>query len=129
MSVHPEPDDRGSAPVEFLLVGLVLTVLTLAILQLALAIYLRNVAHDAAVEGAYHGALADITPEEGAARAELVAERVVGDGFISRAAAERFESPAGDEVEVTLWTTMPLLGLWGIPDGWEVTARAPAASW
>ncbi len=41
-------DDRGSAPVEFVLVGLLLTFLTLAVLQLALALHIRNTALDAA---------------------------------------------------------------------------------
>ncbi|HET8926556.1 MAG TPA: TadE/TadG family type IV pilus assembly protein, partial [Microbacterium sp.] len=52
-------DDAGSSPVEFVLVGALLTVLTLAVLQLGLAVYVRNVVHDAAVEGAFHAALAD----------------------------------------------------------------------
>ncbi len=47
----PLADDRGSSAVEFLLVGTLLTALTLAVLQLALAVYVRNVVHDAAVEG------------------------------------------------------------------------------
>ncbi|MGV2903347.1 TadE/TadG family type IV pilus assembly protein, partial [Microbacterium sp. AGC62] len=45
-------DERGSSPVEFLLVGTLLTALTLGVLQLALAVYVRNVVHDAAVGGA-----------------------------------------------------------------------------
>ena len=47
-------DDRGSSPVEFVLVGALLTLLTLGVLQLGLAVYVRNVVHDAAVEGALH---------------------------------------------------------------------------
>ena len=40
-------DATGSAPVEFVLVGLLLTVLTLGVLQLALAVYVRNVVQGA----------------------------------------------------------------------------------
>ena len=40
-------DDDGSSAVEFVLVGTLLTLLTLAVLQLALAVYIRNVVHDA----------------------------------------------------------------------------------
>jgi Flp pilus assembly protein TadG len=71
-------DDRGSSPVEFILVGTLLTVLTLAVMQLALAVYVRNVVHDAAVEGAHLAALADTTLAEGAERARAVITRAVG---------------------------------------------------
>lgn len=74
-------DDRGSNPVEFLLVGTLLTALTLAVLQLAFAIYVRNVVHDAAVEGAYYAALADTTAAEGEERAREVIRRAVGPSY------------------------------------------------
>ena len=82
-------DDDGSSAVEFVLVGTLLTLLTLAVLQLALAVYIRNVVHDAAVEGAYHGALADTDAAAvmdgypgcpGACGGEGVEEGPVGDG-------------------------------------------------
>ena len=46
-------DDRGSAPVEFVMVAALLTALTLGVIQLGIVTYVRNVVHDAAVEGAY----------------------------------------------------------------------------
>ena len=61
-------DDGGSSPVEFVLVGMMLTLLTLGVLQLGLSVYVRNVVHDAAVEGAFHAALADASLEDGARR-------------------------------------------------------------
>ncbi|MBP3979065.1 pilus assembly protein [Microbacterium sp. BLY] len=63
---------------EFVLVGTLLTALTLAVLQLAFAIYVRNVLHDAAVEGAYYAALADTTTQEGEERAREVIRRALG---------------------------------------------------
>src|SRR6187397_1248303 len=71
-------DDTGSTPVEFVLVGTLLTVLTLGVLQLGFAIYVRNVVHDAAVEGAYHAALADTSLAEGARRTAEIVSRTVG---------------------------------------------------
>ncbi len=62
-------DQRGSSTVEFVLVGTLLTLLTLGVLQLALAVYIRNVVHDAARwRDAYFGALADTDADAGAAR-------------------------------------------------------------
>jgi Flp pilus assembly protein TadG len=121
-------DDTGSAPVEFVLVGTLLTILTLAVVQLALAIYVRNVVHDAAVEGAYHGALADTLPADGAARTQRLIAAAVGDGLDARVSAVETESAAGAQVEVTVVATLPLVGLLGIPAGMEVTAHAPRES-
>lgn len=118
-------DEEGSSPAEFVLVGALLTLLTLGVLQLGLAAYVRTVAHDAALEGAYHAALADASDAEGAARAREIVERTVGTGFVQDAQAWRAVSGDGAAVEVSLRLTLPLAGLVGVPGAWEVTARAP----
>ncbi len=117
-------DERGSSPVEFVLVGALLTFLTLGVLQLGLAVYVRNVAHDAAVEGAYRASLADTDDAEGLELARSIVARTVGGGVVHDAVAERVDIgyPA---VSVTLTVTVPLVGLAGVPGGWEVTGHAP----
>lgn len=121
-------DETGSAPVEFVLVGTLLTVLTLAVLQLALAVYVRNVVHDAAVEGAYHGALADTAPADGAARTGRLIEAAVGGALDAEVSATATDGASGPQIEVTVVATLPLMGLLGIPAGMEVTAYAPRES-
>ncbi|MGB4780155.1 TadE/TadG family type IV pilus assembly protein [Microbacterium sp.] len=121
-------DDDGSSVVEFVLVGTLLTVLTLAVLQLALAVYVRNVVHDAAVEGAYHGALADADAAAGAARAGELITTAVGGALDAQVSASDTDSERGPEVQVTVVATLPLVGLLGIPAGMEVTGRAPRES-
>ena len=121
-------DETGSAPVEFVLVGLLLTVLTLGVLQLALAVYVRNVVHDAAVEGAYHGALADTEPADGAVRTTRLISAAVGGALDAQVSAVATDGAAGPEVQVTVVATFPLVGLLGIPSGMEVTAYAPRES-
>ena len=123
-----EGDDTGSAPVEFVLVGLLLTVLTLGVLQLAFAVYVRNVVHDAAVEGAYHGALADTEPADGAVRTTRLISAAVGGALDAHVSAVATDGAAGPEVQVTVVATFPLVGLLGIPSGMEVTAYAPRES-
>lgn len=120
-------DDRGSSPVEFVLVGTLLTLLTLAVVQLGVAVYVRNVVHDAAVEGAYHGALADTSPADGAARTrELIQTAVSG---LDAAVTGRESMTLGvPSVEVRVVATLPLLGLLGIPAAMEVDAHAPRES-
>lgn len=121
----PALDDRGSAPVEFVLVGTLLTVLTLAVVQLALGVYVRNVVHDAAVEGAYHAALADTAPAEGVERARMVITRAVGDAYAQDIAVSEDVRDGYPVVRVTVVAPMPVIGLVGIPGAWEVTGHAP----
>lgn len=121
-------DERGSSPVEFVLVGALLTVLTLGVLQFALAVYVRNVVHDAAVEGAHVAALADAEAGEGVRRTELVIGRAIGAGYARDVRVRETRALGVPTVEVTVHTTLPLIGLLGVPSGLEVTGRAPVES-
>lgn len=97
-------------------------------LQLGFAIYVRNVVHDAAIEGAYHAALADTALASGAERAERIVTRAVGDGY-GHEAEVRTGSIAGRESAiVTVSATLPLAGLLGVPRALEVTGHAPLES-
>lgn len=118
-------DDAGSSPVEFVLVGALLTVLTLAVLQFGLAVYVRNVVHDAAVEGAFHAALADTSLADGADRTATIVARAVGAEYAADVTARERDAGATRVVEVTVRTTLPLIGLLGLPRTLEVSAHAP----
>lgn len=121
-------DERGSSPVEFVLVGTLLTILTLAVLQLGLATYVRNVVHDAAVEGAYHAALADTESAEGAERTRLAITRAVGDGYAQDVTVDTADAAGQPVVIVRVRTTLPIIGLIGLPFALEVEGRAPMES-
>lgn len=121
-------DDRGSNPVEFVLVGTLLTALTLAVLQLAFAIYVRNVVHDAPVEGAYYAALADTTDKEGEERAREVIRRAVGPSYADDITVASARREGQETVEVRIRTTLPVFGLVGVPAALQVEASAPPES-
>lgn len=121
-------DDAGSSPVEFVLVGGLLTLLTLAVIQLALGVYVRNVVHDAAVEGAFHAALADTSLADGADRTRGLVTRAVGESYAKDIAVTETEATGSPAVRVTVRTTLPLLGLLGVERALEVSALAPAES-
>jgi Flp pilus assembly protein TadG len=121
-------DDGGSSPVEFVLVGTMLTVLTLGVLQLGLSIYVRNVVHDAAVEGAFHAALADTSLEDGARRTREIVSRTVGAEYGTDVAVHETARQGRPTVELTVRATLPLAGLLGVPFAMEVTAHAPVES-
>ncbi len=118
-------DERGSSPVEFVLVGTLLTALTLAVLQVAFAIYVRNVVHDAAAEGAHYAALADTSAGEGVLRTREVISRAIGPEYAEDVSVGEDTSLGHPSVVVRVRTTLPVLGLIGIPYGMEVDARAP----
>ena len=112
-----------------MLVGTLLTLLTLGVLQLGLSIYVRNVVHDAAVEGAFHAALADTSLERRrrAHRRDHRAHRRRRVRGRHRRCARRAHSatpPSRSRVRATL----PLVGLLGAPRAMEVTAHAPVES-
>lgn len=121
-------DDVGASPVEFVLVGTLLTVLTLGVLQFGLAVYVRNVVHDAAVEGAYHAALADTTLEDGARRTRDIVDRTIGGGYATDVSVRETSALGQATVEISVAATLPLVGLLGAPRSLEVTAHAPVES-
>ena len=81
---------------------------------------------EAAVDGAFHAALADVDDSEGADRAREIITRTVGDGFVQQSSTRALIADGRPAVEVALTVTLPLVGLAGIPEGWEVRAHAPA---
>lgn len=111
-----------------MLVGALLTVLTLGVLQFGLAVYVRNVVHDAAVEGAYHAALADTSLGDGAQRTRDIVSRTVGAGYAADVDVRESAALGHPSVEVTVRAVLPLVGLLGAPRTMEVTARAPIES-
>jgi Flp pilus assembly protein TadG len=119
----PDDGERGSAPVEFILVGVLLTMLTLGVLQFALAVHARNIVQDAAVDAAFHAALADTTPAETEARAAV--ERGLGRDLISYVVIVQGSSYGLDTVRVHIAATLPLVGLVGPGRGTLVVADAP----
>ncbi|WP_308477596.1 TadE/TadG family type IV pilus assembly protein [Microbacterium aerolatum] len=113
---------------DFVLVGALLTTLTLAVLQLGFAVYVRNVVHDAAVEGAHYAALADTALEDGADRTRLAISRAVGDSFAGDVAVTQSDRLGYPTAVVTVRATLPIIGLLGIPYALEVDADAPMES-
>jgi Flp pilus assembly protein TadG len=116
-------DESGSAVAEFVMVSALLTVLTLAVLQLGLALLVRNTLVDAAAEGARFGALADNSPRDGVERAVDLISTALGDGYageVTAAAGSYLGQPA---IVVTVRAPLPLIGLIG-PSALEVSGHA-----
>ncbi|MBX3090278.1 MAG: pilus assembly protein [Cryobacterium sp.] len=116
--------ELGSAAVEFVLVGSLLTVLTLSVIQLGLALLVRNTIQDAASEGARFAALADNGLEDGVVRARELIETALGPGYAQDVSASYGSYLGHPAAVVTIRTPLPLIGLVGIEHGLEVTGHA-----
>lgn len=117
-------DDSGSAVVEFALVGVLLTILTLAVVQLGLALHVRNTVLDAAAEGARYGALADNAPADGIARTRALISEAIGADYATDVSVGTGEWMGHPAVTITVRTTLPVVGLLGVGGGLEVSGHA-----
>jgi hypothetical protein len=116
--------ERGSAVAEFVMVGAILTVLTVSVLQLALALHVRNTVLDAASEGARFAALADNGPADGVARCRTLITLAIGADYARDISVSTGSWRGDPAVTVTVRTTLPIVGLIGIAGGVEVSGHA-----
>ncbi|MGO4692357.1 TadE/TadG family type IV pilus assembly protein [Glaciibacter sp. 2TAF33] len=117
-------DDSGSAVAEFVMVVSLLTVLTLSVLQLGLALHIRNTVLDAAAEGARFAALADSGLPEGEARTRDLITAAVGAAYATNVRASYGAYAGHASAQVTVIAPLPLLGLIGPGNGLEVVGHA-----
>jgi Flp pilus assembly protein TadG len=114
--------DRGSAAVEFVLVGALVTLLGLALVPLVLVLHVRNTLTSSAHEGARHGAQADRSLADGERRAQEMAADALG-GLDVDATARLDWADGAAVVVVEVRAPAPVIGLWG-PGTLTVDARA-----
>ena len=122
---HALLDDDGSAVVEFVLVSSMLVLLVLGVLQLGLALHVRNSLIAAAGEGARFAALADTGLEEGATRTLDLVAASLGASFDVDVAVAAITVDGTPAVAVTVTAPLPVAGLIGPAGMLEVVGRAP----
>ena len=117
-------DERGSAVVDFVLVGGLLTLFFLAIVQLTLVLHVRNTLIDAAASGARYGTLAD----RGAADAKERTAQLIGVALNQEFATDVTTAEATYQglrtLEVTVRAPLPVIGLIGPRAVLEVKGHA-----
>ncbi len=116
--------ERGSAVAEFTLVGALLTLLCLAVVQLALALHIRNTIQDAAAEGARTAALAGATLHDGTERTRQLITMGLGPAYAEQITAGYADVTGLQATEVRVVAPLPLIGLFGIESALEVTGHA-----
>lgn len=105
-------DDAGGEVVEFTLVSVLLVILVGALLQLALALHVRNTLISCAAEGARYAAAEDRSLADGRERAVDLAEASFG-GYPVEAEVSMSVMEGDPVVVVSLAAPVPVVGLWG----------------
>lgn len=124
MSRVPDRCDAGAAVVDFVLVSVVLLALFLGVVQLGVALHVRNTLVAAAAEGARYGANADRSAADGELRARELVAMSLSSGLVQEVAAG-YEDVAGTStVVVEIRARLPLVGLLGPARGLVVRGHA-----
>ncbi|GAA5158019.1 TadE/TadG family type IV pilus assembly protein [Ornithinimicrobium tianjinense] len=118
--------ERGAAVSEFAMLAGLVSVLVLAALQLSFALHVRNTATAHVIEGARHGARADLAPEDGARRARELLGTSVSEDRQAAVTAERVTVAGMEVVRVTAMLTLPVFGPFGPGGALTVTGQAYA---
>jgi Flp pilus assembly protein TadG len=108
-------DDGGSAVVDFTLVGILLTFLFVALLQVGLALHVRNTLVASAAEGARYGANADRTPADGAAVTRQLIRDSLADSFADDVTSGTETVDGVLTVVIRVEARLPVFGLLGPP--------------
>jgi Flp pilus assembly protein TadG len=119
--------ESGSAPVDFVLVGSLVTLLFLGLLQLGIDYHVRNVLAACVADGARYGANADVaSPTAGAAQANTEIRHALGSSYATAVASpDQLDVDGAPVVTVEVTAKLPLLA-WFLPDGPTVHATGHA---
>jgi hypothetical protein len=101
-----------------------LSVLTLSVLQLGLALHIRNTVLDAAAEGARYAALADNTLPDGATRTRDLIRAALGPAYATDVEASCGQYAGHRSTQVQVVAPFPLIGLIGPGGGLAVVGHA-----
>jgi Flp pilus assembly protein TadG len=116
--------ESGAAVVEFVLVSVLLVTLFLAVVQLGLALHVRNTLVAAAAEGARYGANGDRDAADAVARTQEVIASSLSPGFVGEVTAGYEDVDGVPTVVVQVRTTLPLVGWLGPSRGLVVQGHA-----
>ena len=117
--------DRGDASTDFVMVSALLALITVAILQVSYAFYVRNLLLDAASAGARYGTLHDRNPSESVDRtSEIIRGSLPGNYAQNVSYSESFNSAGARVLEVNVSAPLPVLGPFGLPNSLSVKAHA-----
>lgn len=113
--------DTGSAAVDFVLVGALVTLVFMAVVQLTLGLHVRNTLVDCAGEGARYAGRADRSLADGERHTRELIATALAPGFAGTVTARTVERGGLEMVEVEVRAPLPVIGLLGPSGG--ITVR------
>lgn len=115
----------GSQVVSHTLVQLLVVFIVLGLMQLAFALHVRNLAIDAASEGARRATMAGEDLAAGQRRTEQLLAASLGNLRRHQVTVNRVDEAGEQVIRVTVDSTLPILGPFGLPH----TLQVVASSW
>lgn len=109
---------------DFVLVGSLLTVIFMAVIQLALVLHVRNTLIDAAASGARYATLADRSYDDARQRTESLISMALSDTYAQNVSVHAASHRGVSTVEVTVTAPLPVIGLIGPGGVVEVSGHA-----
>jgi hypothetical protein len=116
--------DRGSAVAEFAGVAGLLSLLFVAVLQLALVLHVRATAVDCAGEGARTAALAGGSPAAGVQRTRELLTASLSPRYAADVTTRVLDVDGAQVVEVRVRAPLPVVALFGPARGLDVVGHA-----
>lgn len=110
--------------VDFALVSGLLALVFAGVVQVTLAVHVRNTLIDCAAEGARYAALADRGPQDGAARTRALIEASLAPAYAQDVSAAPTDLGGLPVIEVRVTAPLPVAGLWGPAGAVSVTGHA-----
>lgn len=110
--------------VDFVLVGALVTLIFVALIQLTLALHVRNTVADAASSAARYGALGDRTSADARERATMLVGAALGQNYVEEISVNVETRDGLKVLSVSITAPIPLLGLFGPPHTLEMTGHA-----
>ena len=119
-----EGADEGTAVVEFVLVSILVVILLLAVVQVGMALHIRNTLISAASEGARFAAAANQSPEAGAAHTRELIRQSLPDAYAEQVASGHEVVSGVNTIVVTIEADLPVFGWLGPADTLRVEGHA-----
>lgn len=116
--------ERGSAVVDFVLVGSLLTVIFIAVIQLALVLHVRNTLIDAAASGARYASLEDRGVADARSRTEALISMALSESYAQNVSVDQVTYRGAATIEVNIMAPLPVIGLIGPGGVVEVSGHA-----
>ncbi|QQB16197.1 pilus assembly protein [Brevibacterium casei] len=116
--------DTGSAIAEFALVASLLALVLAGALQIGLVIHVRNTVIDSAIAGARQAGLADQTAGDGRRLTAQLITASLGERYAEAISVDTESNGNVEIVEVRVRTPLPVLGLWGPAEVWDLRGRS-----